>query len=408
MGPVASAVGAVSGVVGGINGKNQQNADNAAGQQAAAAQQQIAQQLQNNITNQTNQYNSSYAPALAPLSSGINSEGNVASGDVGNLASMLLQAGMDPSTISQLTGVDASQITGNTLNYLQNTGGTNLAGATPGASSFFQGEMQNGINPQYAQNAQNQIQQGLNQETQNAMAHAQPGQNVNALVKDLNNQALTQQTNLAGNLAGQNQQIMSQGAQGLLGAASGLDSQKAGMLQNAATGAQNFNQQAFGNLGTSTASAQGILSALQQFLGQGQSGVNSANSSLAGLMGNYQNAQNSAAQAAGAAGQGANGAFGSAANSLAGLFPMSSSASPLAASPGAVSGIGPVANGAQYAANVGQPQSQEYTPLANAPMVSAASSPLSTSTPTNGMFNPGLFTQQLSGQSYTAGQNYTA
>lgn len=406
MGPVAAGIGAVSGVVGGINSKNQENAANAQAQQASQNQAAVNQQLLNNITNQTNQYNSSYAPALAPLSSGMVGEGNVASSNISGLVSALTQAGLDPSVISQITGVDASSLTQNALNYLSNPSGTNLAGATPGAQQFYSGEMQNGIDPKYAQNAQNQIQQSLNQQQQNVLANAQPGQNTNALIKDMNNQALTQSTNLAGNLAGQNQTIEAQGAQGLLSSASGLDSQTMGMLQNAATGAQNFNQQAYNNLGTSSASAQGILSALQNFIGQGQGAVQAGYSPLSGMSSQYGASAANATSAANAAGQNMGSAFGSAANGLASLFPMSSAASTPAANTGDIYGAQNSANlgaGTTFAqSSAASPLSSSYTlgqPQTQAP----AASPLSVSTPSTASFNPGLFTGGV-----MAGGNYAA
>jgi hypothetical protein len=278
IGDVASAVipgaapfiGGAEALGGLLGANNAQNQANQAAQAAGQNQSQFSNLLLGNEQTATNNYNQQYSQLLQPLISQVMGLGQTNSSQINNLASQMLQAGINPSVISNITGINADQLSQNYTNYLQNTSGTNLAQQTPGALSFYQQEQQNGINPQFAQNAQNQLQQNLQQQIADATASAAPGQNINALTKDLRNQALSQSANLAGNLAGQGQTFANQATQGLLGAAGGLDTQKAEMLANASTTGQGVNQSALGNLGTSFTAGNNILTMMQNLLGQGQ------------------------------------------------------------------------------------------------------------------------------------------
>jgi hypothetical protein len=320
MGAIGAGIGAATGVASAVGGKNSENQASANSQ----AQEQLAQtsqnQLMTNIGNTTNQYNQSYSPLVSPTSSGFGSELSGASGQLGSLSSILTQAGLDPSVISQITGINSNQLSQNAISNDQNTSGTNLAGATPGASSFYQNEMQNGINPQYAQNAQNQLQQNQNQQIAQAKASAAPGQNVNANIQSIQNAGLTNSANLAGNLAGQNQQIEQQGASGLLSSATNLDSQKQGMLQSAATAGNALNQQQISNLSTSANAGSSILSALQSFIGQGLGAEQTANSELGGVSGTAATSAASMQNQAQQYGASAANGLGSAASNIGNLF----------------------------------------------------------------------------------------
>lgn len=365
MGPVAAGVQAATGVASAIGGKNAQKAANAQAQQAAEAQQKVQQQLLNNIQQQQTEYNQQYAPQLGNLSKGLGQEASAANGMSGQLSHMLLQAGMDPSVISQITGIDAKQLTQNAVNYesnpgatqtgqvggnvvnqLGNVGGTNLAQQTPGILQAYQQEAQHGLNPQFAQNAQNQIQQTLNQEEAQTRASQHPGQNIQGTIQNLQNQALSQSANLAGNLAGQSQQFQNIGLQGLQGAAQGLDSQKSSqliqqlqaagvidqqtmqMLQGAATGGNNFNQQQLGNLQSSNTAANDIYGALNNFVQSGQHNVQAGYGPLAGVGQQFGAQSTAAAQNAANAGQQVGAGYGSAASGLANLFPMGQRSAP--------------------------------------------------------------------------------
>lgn len=394
MGWIAPAAGAVSGILGGIGGKNQQKAANAAANQAAQQAQQVEQQLLGNATNATKAYNTDYANLLPGLSSGYGADINAAGGDIGHLTSMLLQAGMDPATISSMTGVDANQIMQQAVNYMSNpqgtnlsqvggnalqqygnTGGTALAGATPQANAVFQSMMQHGLDPQYQQNALNQVQQGLNQNIAQIKANAQPGTNINGLLLQAQNNALQNTANLAGNLAGQNQQAQTLGAQNFLSTAGALDTQKLNMiaqqlnaagtidqqtmnmLQQAASGASNFNQQQFQNLGTAQEFGQNALNAGQTFLGQGQGFLNNANQDLSGVVTNQNNLATSARQNASDAAANSAASFGSAGTAIGSFFPQSRTAQPAQQStPWApasnVPNIGPVSNPSAYGSSL--------------------------------------------------------
>ena len=330
----------------------------------------MQQQLLGNIQNQTNEYNQTYKPQLGNLATGLGQEAQAANGLSGQLSQLLLHAGMDPSVISQITGIDAKQLTQNAINYesnpgatqtgqvggnvvgqLGNTGGTNLAQQTPGILQAYQQEAKNGINPQFAQNAQNQIQQSLTQQEAQTRASSHPGENIQGTIQNLQNQALSQQANLAGNLAGRSQEFQNTGLQGLEGAAQGLDTQKSSqllqqlqaagvidaqtmsMLQNAAAGGTNFNQQQFGNLQTSNNGANSIYEALNNFVQSGQHNVQAGYNPLAGIANSYGQQATQAAQNAANAGQQVGAGYGAAASSLAGLFPKSQQSQAAAPSP---------------------------------------------------------------------------
>jgi len=280
----------------------------AAAQTAANSQSAVNNQDIQALQTLLNEYNQSYAPALGPTSSDVTAEASGAGSQANSLASMFQQAGINPAMISAITGINADQLTqaltqyasnpsgtsfgqigASDVNTLNNTGGTNLAAASPGLSAFYGAEQQNGINPQFAQNAQDQLQQGYNQAIANTAANAQPGQNVNAAEQADFNTLLQQKTNLAGNLAGQSQQFANTGAAGVASTAQNLDTQQTsqimdalqsafglntatlGNLNTASTAGQGVNQQQLGNIGTSATSSQNIIDQVMNFLNQGRS-----------------------------------------------------------------------------------------------------------------------------------------
>jgi hypothetical protein len=294
----------IGGTASGIGAVQQGAAAQTAANSQAAVNNQDMQALQTLL----NQYNQSYSPALGPTSSALTSAAGGAGSQENSLASMFQQAGINPAMLSQITGINADQLTqaltqyasnpsgtsfgqigAGDVNTLNNTGGTNLAAATPGLSAFYSNEQQNGINPQFAQNAQDQLQQGYNQAIANTAANAQPGQNVNAAQQADFNTLLQQKTNLAGNLAGQSQQFANTGAQGVASTAQNLDTQQTsqimdalqsafglntatlGNLNTASTAGQGVNQQQLGNIGTSATSSQNIIDQVMNFLNQGRS-----------------------------------------------------------------------------------------------------------------------------------------
>lgn len=211
------------------------------------------------------------------------------------LMQQLMQLATNPQALAALTGINAQGLVQGATNYMSNPGGTNLsklfpqamaglgAGsqamnlAGPQAMNFFRGEMQNGLNPMVANNAQSQLNQQFQSATDTAMANAGPGQNTQAITQDLTNSFLQNSTNLAGNLANTSQQYMNQGAAGLTGTAQaqdfenfqrigqqtslagGLDAQKMQMLMEAAGLGTNYNQQVLGNFGQGVGVGQSAL-----------------------------------------------------------------------------------------------------------------------------------------------------
>lgn len=249
-----------------------------------------------------------------------------------NSASLTSQAGMLnsplPATMSGIssaiasggnqsgtTGVNQNAVGQQAIGYETNTGGTNLAQAnsglssfykneqqqglsTPGVSNFYQSEMANGLNQQTQNNAQNQLQQQFGQSEAAIKNSAAPGTNTANQQQQAQNQLISGSTNLAGSLAGQsqaiqaqgaqgvsntalqNQQSMQQGAQGVASTAGGLDTQTMQMLQNALSGSQGLNSTTLQNLisvlGLGTASA-----------GQASNDIANANQAQGGLFSGY-------------------------------------------------------------------------------------------------------------------------
>jgi hypothetical protein len=178
------------------------------------------------------------------------------------------------------TGVNQNAVGQQAINYDTNTSATNLSQANPALSSFYNSEMTGGLNQQTQLNAQNQLQQQEGQNVANLNNSAAPGVNQNNLKQQMQNSELTQSTNLAGSLAGQNQTTMQQGAQGVASTAGGLDTQTMNMLQSALTGSSGLNTSSLTNLlsvlglGTSAATA-------------GTTATNDSNSALGGLFSGY-------------------------------------------------------------------------------------------------------------------------
>jgi hypothetical protein len=195
--------------------------------------------------------------------------------------------------LSGQTGINQNQLGQNLTNYASNTGGTNLSQQNPALSGFYQGEMKNGLNPQVAQNAQNQVAQSAAQQESNAKASHQPGQNLNAVTRDIQNNQLAQSANLAGNLAGESQQFMNQGAQGLGANAQTQDQQILNMLMQGAQFGQGANTQALQNLLSAGQFGQSGLNNAQSFINQGNANVGGYTNALSGLV---SNAANQAAQ----------------------------------------------------------------------------------------------------------------
>lgn len=194
------------------------------GANAAATQFGNAAQTQaNNATNidqllmqivQGNQsgFGSSFAPAI------------------GAQGSALLQALSNPTTLNALRGYSSP------------------------LSSFFGGEMTHGLDPKFVGNQYSQLQQQGTQSLNDIISRLGPGANPAAAMRDTQNSLLQSSTNLAGNLAGENQQVEQSGAQGLQGLGTALDTttmneqqlrdQVMGILQNYIN--SGLNQQATG------------------------------------------------------------------------------------------------------------------------------------------------------------------
>ena len=201
-----------------------------------------AQSSANTQSNALNQIQQLIA-GMQGLTSGVS--GEVGGSGSGSLM-QLLGLGSSPTALAGFSGVNAPGVEASTIPALQ---------------SFYTGEMQNGGGPGFQQastNAQSQLQQQFGQSLSSILSSTAPGQNPNAQIQAAQNQDLTASTNLAGNLAGQQQAIMQQGASG---------------LGTTAEAAQGFN----------TTSLQNLLSSLSPILSLISGGNSSALSSLGGV-----------------------------------------------------------------------------------------------------------------------------
>ena len=301
-GLIGGLVGGVGSAVGGIEEGN-------AAQTAANAQQQLNQQDIAGLQALLNSYNQEYAPQIPTAAADIGAEGAGAGSQANQLASLFQQAGVDPAIISQITGVNADQLAQTATKYLSTPGATQtgqigsnvvqqlmspstaLSAATPGLSSFYGNEMTQGINPQFAENAANQLQQSYNQAKSDLEAHRQPGQNVGAQEKNMFDQLLSSQTNLGSQLAGESQQFANQGAAGVAGTAANLDTQTqqrlisalqsagvidqqtASNLLSAANLGSSTQQTQLSNIGNAASSSQNVIDQLMNFINSGRSTV---------------------------------------------------------------------------------------------------------------------------------------
>lgn len=219
-----------------------------------------------------------------------------------------MQLGASPQALAAFTGVNAPGLMQGATNYLSQPGATNLAQfyggpggaaaqlapgqsvlntAGPQAMSVYR-QMTQGLNPQFMTNAQNQLQQQFGTSVSDILAQAAPGQNTQSAITQAQNQLLGSSANLAGQLAGESQQVAAQGAGGLVSTgqamdantlsrlmgqgqlAGTLDQQTMNMLTQAAQLGSAYNQQALGNVGQG---AQMGLSGLSGAESLGQLGV---------------------------------------------------------------------------------------------------------------------------------------
>lgn len=208
----------------------------------------------------------SQLPGLAQIMSRLNSG---AAAQAPGAASSYLNNAMSPQALAALTGINAGGLTSNATNYLSKPGSTNLSQVSPGVLSTYANMMVNGLNPQVQNNAQSQLQQQFQTSQANIDASALPGQNTAALNQEAQNNLLTQSTNLAGNLAGQNQAVRSQGASGLTSAASGLDAQTMQYLMQAAGLGTQYNQTVLGNQAAGAGFGQNLIDQLMNFTNTG-------------------------------------------------------------------------------------------------------------------------------------------
>ena len=297
----------------------------AALEQAGTSQQMANMSIQDmqTLLNAYNQYAAPQQAGAAQAISGLQApgqqSGQLASNYINQLGSPSTAGGVNsPQLLQQLEQflgnpqtTAAQQQFGTTNANLNNTGGTNLAQQAPGLQSFYQNEMQNGINPQYAQNAQNQLTQQFQTSQNNILANARPGQNTTALEQEAQNNLLTQGANLGGQLAGESQQISQQGAQGAQQLASAQDQQKMQMLQQALQNAgasteqinqfltqafqtgNQYQQQQIGNAGQAAQAGTSALDTIMNFINQKANFLPGVGSNAANLSENlgYQSQQ---------------------------------------------------------------------------------------------------------------------
>lgn len=309
----------------------------AAAQTSANTQASALNQIQQLISSQQGMFGSEFAPLIAQL-------GGQGAGSLTDL----LTKSSSPGSLAASTGVDAPGITANTLNYLGNTGGTNLAQWMPkiqdalstnfgqlggigsglsglssslnglgGSTAFFQDEMTNGGGAGFQQagtNAQSQLQQQFAQSLSSILGNTGPNDNPNAAIQSAQNSLLGQSANLGSSLASQQQGIMQAGAQGVAsntlnqaGAQSSLASQlaailgqQAGVAGQQAGLAQGLDAQTLAMLTGQTATANTYN---QQSLGNEESTLNPIMAFIQSGLGLGSNALSSLGSIYGSAGQ---------------------------------------------------------------------------------------------------------
>lgn len=261
------------------------NAATSSANQSSAAENQLIQQGLLPIINQRlASYNNFYSPLQGGLSNEMMGLLGTSSGAFPNLAQISNDISVSPEMRDALTGVPLSGLGNEAMSYFMNPGGTlsglggvggntlaglenpntNLAQTTPGVESyfgnpqntalagltpgaiaglspeamlsgaggfggntlgFFNNEMQHGLTPQSIGAALNpfdaQTQQQINS-MRNSLGAALPS--VGSTVNDLNLQGLQAKAGISSQLAGMNQGLQQQGAQGLFNTAQGIDS----------------------------------------------------------------------------------------------------------------------------------------------------------------------------------------
>lgn len=326
-------------VYGSINQRNAQKAASSAAQDAENRSAGISNELLQMIQGISNNNAQFYQNELPGLSALFGNELKGAGSQVPGAASTYLNEAMSPAALAAASGVDAGGLTRAATDYLSHPGDTNLAQAAPGALStlanpntnlagvspalqqFFQKEMTHGIDPTFAQNAQNQVGQNYTQSVNDLKATARPGQNLFAQERDLNDNMLKNSANLGGQLAGESQQFANQGAEGvastagnldqqnfgriaqLLQSAGLIDSQTASMLTGGAELGNNYNQTVLGNAASGAGFGQNLLQQIMGFIGQGNQTQESAMNALGGLAGMFNGNAANAASIAGNAPQ---------------------------------------------------------------------------------------------------------
>lgn len=280
---------------------------------ASQAQQQANQQAIDNALGLTGIFQNNYAPAAAPTGAAYTQLAAGAGSQTNALAQQLINMGMNPSVVASITGINANQLGQQATSYLSNPAASPLGQAYGGLQGYYQNEQQNGINPQFATNAQNQLQQNFQQSLNDLQSHAAPGQNLAGMQQQAQNSLLSNSANLAGNLAGQSQQYSQQGAQGLENLASLFGQQSATNMQNAATLGSNINQTQLVNAAGAQGTAANSLSSLLPFLTQGYGAQEGATNTLTGIGTQYGNLASNlfnATQKSAGSGGGGGGGFG--------------------------------------------------------------------------------------------------
>jgi hypothetical protein len=258
---------------------NQQAQASEQATQAAAAATQGQQQLDQEGLDLSQYlqgiYQQDYAGLNPELGGIYNSELNSTGSQIPQADSSALAALMSPGTADAGAGTNALGMNQAVQSYLSNPGGTlsGINGVGGQSLGFYENEAQNGLNPQYAQNALSQSAAGDQSSINNIVNQLGPDANPNALIQNAQNQYLSQRTNLAGQFAGDSQQLANQAQGAAQSTAAGIDSQTMQMLQAAAQSGNSQAQQYLtnltgaANLGSSlTSGVQGAVEGQQSYI----------------------------------------------------------------------------------------------------------------------------------------------
>ena len=301
--------GLATGLVGGIVNSNAQNHATAAAQsaadQATAGQNELIQKgmlpiYQSMLSDYQQNYQPLESGAAYQYGQSENALNSVPTAQ--NLSALLHELG-SPSELDAASGLPMQALTQNILSYFNNPGNTlsGINGQGGKALDFYNQEAQQGLDPQYINNAvrtqQNQFQTNLNS-VRNSLGGSVP--NLAGTLGDMNYQNDNAMLGLLSSLGAQNQTFKNEAEGAALQTAGGIDSQMQNMLINALNIGDNAQSTQLGRQQAGVTGAQDTLTNLLNYITSGKSTLPGVASGFGGIADTYgQRAAGAANQLAG-------------------------------------------------------------------------------------------------------------